>query len=178
MARIGEFGGRRRRGFRRGRRRGGAVAVFIAAFLLAAFFFAGPLTGEWTSPPLSPDPPAKLADTHTDFSGRVTRIVDGDTFYVEGAPVRIRLWGLDAPERREDGYDEATAALRRISAGRLVSCKTVDRDRYGRIVARCYLSSGDDITALMIESGTADEYQYFSKGYYARRGVRRGAGAP
>jgi endonuclease YncB( thermonuclease family) len=115
MARIGEFGGRRRRGFRRGRRRGGAVAVFIAAFLLAAFFFAGPLTGEWTSPPLSPDPPAKLADTHTDFSGRVTRIVDGDTFYVEGAPVRIRLWGLDAPERREDGYDEATAALRRIS---------------------------------------------------------------
>jgi hypothetical protein len=28
-----------------------------------------------------------------DFSGRVTRVVDGDTFWIAGQSVRIRVWG-------------------------------------------------------------------------------------
>lgn len=173
MARLIEFGRRRGRGFRSGRRRGGGRAVLVGALVLAAFFFASPLTGEWARPLFSVDQPSELGDAHTDFSGRVTGIVDGDTFYVEGAPARIRIWGLDAPERDEEGYSEATDALRRFSYGRLVSCKTIDHDRYGRIVARCYLPSGEDVAALMIESGTATEYEYFSKGYYRSDGLKR-----
>lgn len=154
------------------RRRRGGGALFFGVLLLAAFFLAGPLTGGGTSGFSSLESPLALGDERTDFSGRVTRIVDGDTFHVEGAPASIRIWGLDAPERNETGFAEATEALRRIAGGRIVRCRTIDHDRYGRIVARCHLPSGDDVTALMIRSGTAGEYTHFSKGYYLLRGVR------
>jgi endonuclease YncB( thermonuclease family) len=113
------------------------------------------------------------AQRHGAFAGRVTRIVDGDTMHVAGAGAPVRIWGLDAPERNETGFIEATNALSNICAGKSVNCEELDRDKYGRIVARCYLPNGDDIAAEMIKSGTADEYLFFSRGYY--RNARRGS---
>jgi endonuclease YncB( thermonuclease family) len=42
-----------------------------------------------------------------------------------------------------------------------------DQDRYGRTVARCFLPNGQEINRLMIESGTAQEYVRFSRGFYS-----------
>lgn len=103
--------------------------------------------------------------------GVVMRIVDGDTFYISGVDARIRLWGLDAPEKGERGGHRATRMLREIAHGRYVSCKEIDKDRYGRIVGQCRLAGGDDVAALMIESGTATEYLRYSGGYYSRTTV-------
>ncbi|MEZ5892678.1 MAG: thermonuclease family protein [Parvularculaceae bacterium] len=112
-------------------------------------------------------PRALLADMTVE--GVVTRVVDGDTLYLSGVETRIRLWGLDAPERDDAGGDAATAKLREIAEGRKLRCKQVDTDRYGRIVGQCFLSDGRDITAEMIRSGTATEYVKYSGGYYAAR---------
>lgn len=103
------------------------------------------------------------------IDGVVTRVVDGDTFHMTGAQKPIRVWGLDAPEASGAGGPEATVALARLASGKRLSCQTMDVDRYERIVGRCTLANGDDIAALMIESGTATEYLRYSKGYYGRR---------
>lgn len=104
------------------------------------------------------------AETHR---GVAARIVDGDTLYLEGLDTRIRLWGLDAPERDEAGGKAATRALREIAHGEYLTCREVDRDRYGRIVGQCFLPDGRDIAALMIASGAAMEYVRYSGGHYA-----------
>ena len=44
-----------------------------------------------------------------DFTGRVTRVVDGDTFWLDSQDERIRMWGLDAPETDTSGGSQATA---------------------------------------------------------------------
>ncbi|MFN0023057.1 MAG: thermonuclease family protein [Parvularculaceae bacterium] len=100
------------------------------------------------------------------LTGRALRIIDGDTFTLDGVEARIRLWGVDAPERREPGFDEAAAALEALVADRILSCEELDRDRYQRIVARCTLDDGRDIGAVMIEGGAAIEMLRYSGGYY------------
>ena len=107
----------------------------------------------------------------TYHEGVVARIVDGDTFYIDGVETRIRLWGLDAPEKGDRGGNRATRMLREIAHGQHVSCREVEKDRYGRIVGQCFLSDGGDVAALMIESGAASEYLRYSGGYYSRTAV-------
>lgn len=101
------------------------------------------------------------------FEGRITRVVDGDTFHVAGVAPAIRLWGVDAPEKDEDGFLEAGAALANFTRGHTLSCDVVDRDRYGRAVARCAREDGQDISALMIRSGAAAEYWRYTHGRFA-----------
>ena len=101
----------------------------------------------------------------------VRHVVDGDSLYLVGVKRQIRLWGVDAPELNKPGYFAARNALLRKVKGKRLRCITQDHDRYGRIVARCYLASKNnklslDINEWMIKSGTAKEYCYFTKGYY------------
>lgn len=125
-------------------------------------------------------PQIVLAAPATDDDGRVDRageadyliaeaerVVDGDTLYLKGVATRIRLWGVDAPEREELGFDEATQALAALVAGQTLSCEHVDTDRYLRIVARCYFADGRDLSQAMIDSGAAREYLRFTQGYYS-----------
>lgn len=149
------------------RRRGGVGAP------AAGFFFVALVAGGWfflASGGMTAEPPARGAT----YEGKVTRIVDGDTFYLSSAPMRVRVWGLDAPETGTPGGAAATKALADIALGKRLSCERMNTDRYERLVARCVLRSGEDIAALMIESGTAREYLAFSMGYYARHGVKAG----
>jgi micrococcal nuclease len=101
-----------------------------------------------------------------DFSRRVTRTVDGDTFWISSQNVSIRVWGLDAPETNQPGGSNATVTLTRLISGQTLYCRQRDTDRYGRIVGQCFLPDGRDITAAMIESGVATEYCRYSGNYY------------
>lgn len=100
-------------------------------------------------------------------SGRVSYVVDGDSLYVAGHKPQIRLWGVDAPEQGRTGHKAATDYLFLITQGQPVTCQIVDRDRYGRTVARCFLPDGREINRQMIESRKAKEYRLFSKGFYS-----------
>ena len=101
------------------------------------------------------------------------RIVDGDTLEIIGK--RIRLHGIDAPERgqkctrkgREYACGEsATDALARMVADQQVTCRSKDVGRYGRIVAVCYLEGGRiNINARMVEQGWALAYRRYSMDY-------------
>lgn len=114
-----------------------------------------------------PSPPDGENGSRPDMlEGRVTRVVDGDTFWINTASTSIRVWGLDAPEVDQPGGSQATATLERLIAGRNLSCRQRDIDRYGRIVGQCFLPDGRDITAAMIASGTAGEYCRYSGNHY------------
>lgn len=100
------------------------------------------------------------------IEARVSKIIDGDTFTLSGTSRRIRIWGLDAPERDEWGGSSATSTLRSLIAGKTITCAVRDMDRYGRIVGQCFLPDGRDIAAEMIRSGVASEYCKYSRGNY------------
>jgi len=95
---------------------------------------------------------------------------DGDT--LRCGSERIRLFGVDAPEVKrgktpaEPFAYEARDELIRLTRGR-VGCRPVDRDRYGRTVAKCWSSASPDLNAALIRSGFATEYERYSKGLYA-----------
>lgn len=69
----------------------------------------------------------------------VTHIVDGDTVDVarESSVERVRVIGIDTPERGQCGYEAATESMRRLAEGRqvrLVAGAVDDRDRYDRVL--------------------------------------------
>ena len=101
------------------------------------------------------------------IQSRVRYVVDGDSLYLENHEPQIRLWGVDAPERNESGYDRARNTLTGLALDQSVRCDIVDTDKYQRSVARCFLADGQEINRMMIESGAAKEYLRFTQGYYS-----------
>ena len=93
-------------------------------------------------------------------------VVDGDTLTVAG--VRIRIWGIDAPEGRQICQDAAghryacgevsTARMRTLVAAGDVSCVVRDHDQYGRSVSQCR-AGAQDLGAAMVADGLAVEYR-------------------
>jgi endonuclease YncB( thermonuclease family) len=114
----------------------------------------------WLAGGQAPSPPALV--------GQAIRVVDGDSLYLDGHQPQIRLWGVDAPERDMQGFNAATRQLKLITSGQPLTCNPVDRDRYGRTVARCFRGDGQEINRMMIESGTATEFMRYSEGFYSR----------
>lgn len=92
-------------------------------------------------------------------------VVDGDTVKLDGQ--KYRLWGIDAPEARDDGGPAATRALREIIGGRALTCDVLDVDRYDRPVVRCTLPDGSDPSCTLIAHGFAKDWPKYSGGHYA-----------
>jgi len=117
----------------------------------------------------APSSEASAAAAGPIVASAAVRIIDGDTFDLSGE--RIRLWGVDAPERRQrcqtgEPGPEATAALTRLIGDRAVSCSVRDTDRYGRTVAVCR-AGGRDLGAEMVSEGWAWDYTHYSGGRYS-----------
>ncbi len=89
--------------------------------------------------------------------GVVERIIDGDTMVVSG--VRVRLVGIDTPERGEPGYEEAKSFLRELCPpGSTVALDVDDEepyDRYGRTLAVVYCD-GVNANAELLRRGYAE----------------------
>ena len=93
-------------------------------------------------------------------------ITDGDT--LRSGQLKVRLWGIDAPESHTAAGRRATRALQRVTGGKRLNCEPVDTDRYGRTVARCLLPDGTDIACAMVYLGHARDWPKYSGGYYAQ----------
>lgn len=118
----------------------------------------------------------------SDIRGAV-RVVDGDT--IDVGETRVRLEGIDAPEAGQTcnrkwfgrwacGH-EATAALHRLTDQRTVSCDPRGTDKYGRVLAVCYVD-GRDINAQMVRRGYAWAFVKYSQSYVREEALARTEG--
>lgn len=85
----------------------------------------------------------------------VTRWVDGDTAAC-GDDCRVRLLGVNTPERGEPGYQYATDYAERVApVGSRIVLPTDETDRYGRHLGYVVTSDGQDYGLTAIVAGTA-----------------------
>ncbi len=95
---------------------------------------------------------------------KVIAIADGDTFTIlkHNTEVRIRLDGIDAPEKGMPYYKVSKQYLAQLCFNKSVQIKGVKIDRYGRTVARAILPNGKDVSAAMVKAGLAWHYNKYS----------------
>ena len=93
---------------------------------------------------------------------KLKRILDGDTV-VTTEDIRIRLWGIDTPERDQSYGSDATAALTEMLNNQKLYLETKDVDRYGRTVGVIYTADGDEINLEMVCDGHAWWYERYAK---------------
>jgi endonuclease YncB( thermonuclease family) len=103
------------------------------------------------------------AQASDEREGRCVGVTDGDTITVlfGEQPVRVRLEGIDAPER---GQPYSASAKRHLSAlvfDEAVRVRVVELDRYGRVVGRV-LAGNVDTSVSLVESGLAWHYTRYS----------------
>lgn len=97
------------------------------------------------------------------IKGKVAWVYDGDTYQIEGHGPRIRLWGVDTPERGTALGDAAYAFVKDRLTGKQLTCRRKAVDRYQRTVARCDLE-GQDLGVLILEAGHGQEMCRFTRG--------------
>lgn len=72
--------------------------------------------------------------------GKVVRVLDGDTFelLVDQQPVRIRVTGIDAPEKDQPFGQRSRQSLAGMVDGNPVAVRVKGKDRYGRTLGAVY----------------------------------------
>ena len=92
---------------------------------------------------------------------KLKRISDGDTV-VTTENTRIRLWGIDTPEREQSHGADATAALTEMLHDQQLYLESKDVDRYGRTVGVIYTADGDEVNLEMVCDGHAWWYERYA----------------
>ena len=103
----------------------------------------------------------------------ITQISDGDS--LRSGKLRIRLFGIDAPEKKQKctnvegkqwdcGIAAQKALKHLVESVPKISCDLIDVDRYSRLVMRCYAGK-TDVAAALVKEGLALAYQQYSKLY-------------
>ena len=111
----------------------------------------------------------------TEIKGSIHWVSDGDTVWLRPDPgqdlgkvrlhkgsVKLRLAAIDAPESCQDWGAEAAAALRIQLKNQPVRAQLLQRDSYGRWLARIYLPQAQDldVNAWLVAQGHAWDYQF------------------
>ncbi len=117
-----------------------------------------------------------LADT---LLGTVGKVADGDTVTIvddSGNKHRIRLAGIDAPEKDQSYGDVSAQALVELVSGKTVTIEYEKRDRYKRIVGKVLVNPPGDVFCMaldcvkkidagleQIKAGLAWHYKYYQR---------------
>jgi endonuclease YncB( thermonuclease family) len=97
--------------------------------------------------------------------GRVVAIADGDTLTIlttDQGQHRVRLAGIDTPEKRQPFGQVAKDHLSSLVDGQTVTVNYDKRDHYGRIVGKV-LTSGTDAGLRQVEAGLAWHYKRYEQ---------------
>ena len=133
-----------------------------------------PETLEWVgmggADEVASNPPTKDSKHTTSqrvqsYSGRVTRVSDGDTLHVtdsNGRKHKIRMAHIDAPELQQAYGTRSRDSLKAVAEGEKVTVRIIEIDRYRREVAQVW--KGDtDLNLLQVRQGAAWHYERYAK---------------
>ena len=100
------------------------------------------------------------------LTGMVVKVPDGDSLTVrttDGAYHRLRLYGIDSPEKNQDWGEQARKAAFSLAINRLVDVEVLYYDQYNRMVAIVTLPSGRILQEVMLEKGMSWVYEGYCK---------------
>lgn len=99
-----------------------------------------------------------------DFSARVIGVIDGDSIKVlkEGKEEKVRLVGIDCPEKRQPFGRHAKEFTAAQSFGKEVLVQDSGRDRYGRTLAEVILPDGRSLNKELLKAGLAWWFRKYS----------------
>lgn len=108
------------------------------------------------------------------FVGKVVSIHDGDTITVlqNKQKIKVRLFGIDAPEKKQDYGQRSKQFLASLIAGQVVEVEPKGKDRYKRTLGIIYFK-GQDINAQMVLNGYAWAYVKYSRIYVDQEKLAR-----
>ena len=100
-----------------------------------------------------------------ELRGLVVSIADGDTITLldnSNTQHKIRLYGIDAPERKQDYGTKARQTLAALVHNKTVKVDVLETDRYGRKVGKVYVGNMY-VNLIMIATGMAWHYDQYAK---------------
>ncbi|EOH9311691.1 thermonuclease family protein [Campylobacter coli] len=100
------------------------------------------------------------------FKAQVIRVIDGDTIEIStnNKTSKIRFFGIDAPELKQNFGKKSKAALEKILKDKEVYIFSKNKDNYGRIVAIVKLKDVD-INQFLVSQGYAWADTYYTNAY-------------
>lgn len=104
------------------------------------------------------------------FFGKVVGVSDGDTITVltDGTERKIRLNGIDCPEKAQAYGQNAKSFTSKQSFSKRVKVISAGHDRYQRTIGEVLLPNGRSLNNLLLEKGYAWWYRRFSRDDYKR----------
>jgi micrococcal nuclease len=93
------------------------------------------------------------------LEGRVVSVADGDTFtmLVNNEQIKIRLHGIECPEKSQDFGQVAKEFLSGYVFGKVVTVQNMDTDRYGRTIGMVTID-GTNVNEELLKAGLAWHY--------------------
>mgnify|MGYP002631667810 CR=1 FL=1 len=88
------------------------------------------------------------------LQGKVVKVADGDTITImdeQDLKHRIRLAGIDAPEKDQPHGDVSTQILAKLVLGKAVTIEYEKRDRYKRIVGKVLVDPPGDVFCMALD---------------------------
>jgi micrococcal nuclease len=94
--------------------------------------------------------------------GKVISVADGDTFtmLVDNKQIKIRLHGIDCPEKAQDFGQVAKKFLSDLVYGKTVTVTEMDIDRYGRTIGMVMIGSVN-VNEELLKAGLAWHYKKY-----------------
>lgn len=98
------------------------------------------------------------------LKGEVVAVADGDTLTIQtktGQREKVRLYGIDAPERDQAYGEESFRLLHLLLFHKKVTIQTEDRDDYNRVLGVVF-HKGTNINIEMVKRGAAWHYKHYA----------------
>lgn len=98
------------------------------------------------------------------LAGKVVGVTDGDTItvLVDRQPVKVRLDGIDCPEKLQAFGTKAKQLTSDLAFGKQVTIKVVGKDRYKRVIGIVGLPDGKNLNQEIVAAGLAWWYRKYA----------------
>ncbi|WP_213043427.1 thermonuclease family protein [Nitrospira defluvii] len=111
------------------------------------------------------------------YSGQVVGVIDGDTIDVlhNGKAERIRLNGIDCPEKSQSYGQKAKQAASALVFSKEVTLHTFEEDKYGRTIGNVLLADGTNVNQELVKEGWCWWYRKYAPGNTVLEGLENEA---